>query len=438
MDSLERIKYNIPDILPDHEAYGYSWNVWTGEDIDKPEPDMRYVGYKGEPWDGTYTHSSELELFINDLRSSKRVEYTLEYWGYKTDAANWEDDFLRKHKAKSLKTMYNQTSHGQHAKTDKHVNNLYEDYTNGALDKYNEQVRVDHLLDLYKNNFRVQGRAFDDVDHQKDITAQIDKNHGNTDVCKVVTFKDYYGPGVDKIADGGHTIPGVADAKIFASDPDLTITVCRIPKSRWKKLHASDDVTLGQMLNPRPKFRKKETGPQDVIKGMKKRFVEKGIPFDGHQNQLLYSGPGYEYDFKQVAKFAEKAAKEHRKEDTSSKGRKLANPQAYHIQEKKKNKIEKLKKDNPYSIIVGITTGNFKWADVWYEIIVQKEEKPEAVELILVTTYSLPGINDTAVQDWENKKKQEIHKTLWKEVETVYGLKIKEDPMSRWEDDGSA
>ena len=47
MDSLERIKYNIPDILPDHEAYGYSWNVWTGEDIDKPEPDMRYVGYKG-------------------------------------------------------------------------------------------------------------------------------------------------------------------------------------------------------------------------------------------------------------------------------------------------------------------------------------------------------------------------------------------------------
>ena len=72
MDSLERIKYNIPDILPDHEAYGYSWNVWTGEDIDKPEPDMRYVGYKGEPWDGTYTHSSELELFINDLRSSKR------------------------------------------------------------------------------------------------------------------------------------------------------------------------------------------------------------------------------------------------------------------------------------------------------------------------------------------------------------------------------
>ena len=161
-----------------------------------------------------------MELFINDLRSSKRVEYTLEYWGYKTDAANWEDDFLRKHKAKSLKTMYNQTSHGQHAKTDKHVNNLYEDYTNGALDKYNEQVRVDHLLDLYKNNFRVQGRAFDDVDHQKDITAQIDKNHGNTDVCKVVTFKDYYGPGVDKIADGGHTIPGVADAKIFASDPD--------------------------------------------------------------------------------------------------------------------------------------------------------------------------------------------------------------------------
>ena len=111
MDSLERIKYNIPDILPDHEAYGYSWNVWTGEDIDKPEPDMRYVGYKGEPWDGTYTHSSELELFINDLRSSKRVEYTLEYWGYKTDAANWEDDFLRKHKAKSLKTMYNPVSY---------------------------------------------------------------------------------------------------------------------------------------------------------------------------------------------------------------------------------------------------------------------------------------------------------------------------------------
>ena len=71
-------------------------------------------------------------------------------------------------------------------------------------------------------------------------------------------------------------------------------------------------------------------------------------------------------------------------------------------------------------------------------IIIQKEDKPEAVEVILVTTYSLPGINDTAVQDWENKKKQEIHKTLWKEVETVYGLKIKEDPMSRWEDDGSA
>ena len=437
MDSLERIKYVVPDILPDHEAQGYSWNLWTGEDIVKPDPDMRYVGYKGEPWDGTYSHSSDLELFRDDLRSAKRVEFRLEFWGYDKDASNWEDEFLSKHKARSLKSMYNQTNHGQHASSDRHVNDLYDDYVAGNLDKYNEMVDLEYLIELHQNGFRVQARYFDDKDHEKSITAQINSNQGNTDACKVITFKNYYGPGIDKIADGGHTIPGVANTDIFKKDPSLKILVCRIPESRRKKLKTSDDITFGQKLNPRSKFRTKETGELDVIKGMKRRKTSQGIEFDSHQNILLYTGPGYEYTHAEVKRISEKAAKQFRKEDKSSKGAKIADPGAHHNKEKKRKRIETLKK-NPHSIVVGITTGNFKWADIWYEIILQLVEKPEAVELILVVSYSLPGNKDTAVQDWINKKNQDIHKTIWKEVETRYGLTIREEPMPRFENDGSA
>lgn len=435
MDSLERIKYIIPDMLSDHEAYGYSWNLWTSDDIDKSEPDKRYVGYKGEPWNGTYAHSSDLELFREDLRSSKRVEFGLEFWGYKKDAANWEDEFLSEHKARSLESMYNRTNHGQHASSDRHVNELYDDYIAGNLDKYNEEVDLKYLIELHQRGYRVQARYFDDKEHEKSITAQINSNMGNTDVCKAVTYRDYYGPDIDKIVNGHHTILGAANTDIFKKDPSLKITVCRIPKTRWDKLKETDDVTFGQKLNPRSKFRTKETSELDVIKGMKRR-KHLDIEFDSVQNIKLYSGPGYEYTHTEINKIAEKAAKEYRKEDKSSKGAKLADPAAHHNIKAKREKIEKLKK-NPHTIVVGITTGNFKWSDIWYEIITQRKEKPEAVEVILVVTYSLPGLKDTAVQDWENKKQQEIHKTLWKEVETIYGLTIKEDPMPRFEHDGS-
>lgn len=425
MSTIEdRVVYNIPETLPEHEAYRYLWTIEKNETVKK------YRGWRSKPWDGSYLHSSECEDFIKDQATADRVEFILEDWGYKVDMATAENELLQDVNAKTMDDWYNQSNGGgKYSHSDRPAKNLLELVNSGGFDNHISSVPCSELLGLL-DDYRLQVRTYDDSSHSRSIEKRVNKELGNTDHLMVHVFKDYFGKDKHLLVNGGHTLTGVSNSKF----PDAKIKVMYIPKSAWSRLSKRNKRLFSLMLNPREKFQRKETQLEDVQKEIYHAKVNENIECNAKVHLTTFSTKPFWLSEDEIKDCANKAQKEYNRKDFKVSGLKYKSTEK--CQTEAKEKAKKLN-EKDHTIAISFSTGNFKIGWVLGKLELGLLEKPNATEFIWVIYHPIPGMNDPSVQWTEKKKNKENEIVMKHTIQKRIGITIKEVLIDAYESDGS-
>ena len=419
-----RVVYNVPETLPQHEAYRYLWTIEKNKNV------KQYRGWRSRPWDGSYLHSSECVSFLEDMKTADKVEFILEDWGYKVDMATTENELLQDVNAATMDDWYNQSNGGGlYSHSDRPAKSLLEMVNSGVFDQYVLDVPCSELLELSKES-RLQVRLFDDSNHSLSIEKRVNKELGNTDHLLVHVFKDYFGKGKHLLVNGGHTVDGVSKSKY----PNAKIKVMHIPKFAWSRLSKRNQRLFGLMLNPREKFQRKETQLEDVQKEIYQAKVKDNIPCDAKVYLTTFSTEPFWLSEDEIKKCADNAQKEYNRKDYKISGQKYKSSEK--CQKEAIAKVEELN-ENPNTIAVSFSTGNFKIGWVLGKLELGLLEKPKATEFVWVIYHPIPGTNDPISQWTEKKKTKENEIVIKNTIEKRIGILTKEIVIEPFEDDGS-
>lgn len=281
----------VSESMPEtYEAYLYRY--------DNLENSKKYIGiHKGEI-DDHYWNSSECSEFKAVYTNSKsKLKLSFVEFGDYEDLKTFEHQILESQKAKDSDDWYNNHngSHGkQKIRMDKCIE-MAERITSGEFDVRDENgdyIKEDKIV-VHKLH-RIQARQTMIVPEMvKEIRQKINDKMGNTDDCTPILI---YGERIkntdgdnyfDTIGDGNNTIEAVYASKAF------DVPVARVPRSEHKGFSNLELLTIGGLLNPKPKITKTSTDKPDAVKHVVNAYIKGGLPIESEENYDYFDAIGF-------------------------------------------------------------------------------------------------------------------------------------------------
>ena len=241
-----------------------------------------YVGvHKGTVDDG-YWHSATDVDFQKDLASTDgKFKYEIMKYGDYDRMTVDEHNILKNADASNNPYYYNKTVGSPKYKT----------VRTGVVEKIVKDIKSDKYqsvkehIDSVKGLMRKQVRVEDFSSHEIEIGQKIDENTGTTDhlTCYTIILNSE-----ETIIGGNHSIRGVVKSK-HGHD----INIVRIPEKVTKNLNDAEITLLGNLLNKRDEFVKKELSEPDSKKQVMTNFEELGTPAMDESNKEMLVAMGW-------------------------------------------------------------------------------------------------------------------------------------------------
>ena len=397
--SIRNIDSSILDGADDYEAYVYEYiHVVLGH---------RYIGSKKGLFDGTYWHSSENAEFLSIFGGLEPVlDLKIINYGFYKDMQNLESKLQSEVNAKSNPDYYNQSvaPTGNKPLIQIEVCKNIVAHIHHLIDE--GKYKLEDKKKIYALD-RLQVRVEDDIEHIQRIKERAEES--GIEFTKPVIIWEEMSPvnvGEDLIGDGGHTLGGVNQI-----DNIPKVKTIRLPKSFTDEYDLTiwDLRYIGNLLNPRSEFIKKERTDGDALKllmGLKEQGQDINLKRTKIGRDLLQ---GLGFKGKKVGRLIEKAENDYSNSIFKKSGQVIAkyNPSTHPKNWKRlQDRADSLRNDR--TIVITFCTAYYSKivAEIIHEI--NKKGNENKYRIIVLYFHNKQPNKDQWDQKWHQKLKDQI------------------------------
>jgi hypothetical protein len=422
IENPDRVERIIPENPEKHPAYLYEWYI--------ADTGKSYIGYRSQPYDGTYIHSSKCPIFARDLAKAKNIIFKILQYGSAIDMATQERKMLKDMNAKNNPKYYNRSNGGGKYVIDPFEKSieLYHKIKNGELNEYIRNVPITELL----NYNRMQVRFADDSIHEKNIKDRIDDNMGSQDyinenyLCHAL--EHYEDEDKHSLFNGSHSRKGISKSIVGET---AYVPVMMIPKHIWSNYTKFDLKSSGNLLNGKPKSFLKNTDDLDLVKiilDMKHNFpniqIDSVVVKEYLKNEYYMTNS-------QITGIIKKVKKELHKNTNSLMGKVWIQWQTPSRKDQLQAKLDELRDKNTFTM--AMSSGKFDWNKIIACVMANYGKKKN---FILYIHHPLPNGNIDYETTW-TQEKYPMHHPEFKMIFDALGVNIKVECLPTLESDGS-
>jgi len=422
IENPDRVERIIPENPKQHQAYLYEIHIVdTGKS---------YIGYRSQPYDGTYIHSSKCPIFARDLGKAKKIIYKILQYGSAIDMATQERKMLKEVNAKNNPKYYNKSNGGGKFVIDPFEKSIefFHKIKNGELNEYIQNIPITELL----NYGKIQVRVADDSIHEKNIKDRINDNMGSQNyidenyLCH--GFEDYEGKGNHSLINGNHTREGVSKSVVGKT---AHVPVMIIPKSIWSNYTEFELMSVGNLLNGRPDSFYKPTDDLDLVKDLlNMKHIFPNIQIDAAVVKE-YLRNEYHLTSSQVTGLIKKTKKELHKNTNSLMGKNWIQWSSPNRKDQLQAKLDEHRDKNTFTMVM--SSGKFDWNKI---IACVKANNGKKKNFILYIHHPLPNGNSDYETTW-TQEKYPIHCPEFVMIFNALNMNFKVECLPTLESDGS-